>query len=49
MYQAILWEVREHTGVLTLNRPEWLKAIDNTMRIEIEDVMRKAEADRNTP
>lgn len=47
MYQAILWEVREHTGVLTLNRPERLNAIDNTMRAEIEDVMRKAEADRD--
>lgn len=46
MYQTILWEVREHTGVLTLNRPERLNAIDNTMRAEIEDVMRRAEADR---
>jgi 2-(1,2-epoxy-1,2-dihydrophenyl)acetyl-CoA isomerase len=47
MYQAIKWEVREHTGVLTLNRPERLNAIDNAMRMEIEDVMRKAEADRD--
>jgi 2-(1,2-epoxy-1,2-dihydrophenyl)acetyl-CoA isomerase len=47
MYQAIKWEVREHTGVLTLNRPERLNAIDNAMRAEIEDVMRKAEADRD--
>lgn len=45
MYQTILWEVREHTGVLTLNRPERLNAIDNTMRNELEDVMRRAEAD----
>jgi 2-(1,2-epoxy-1,2-dihydrophenyl)acetyl-CoA isomerase len=47
MYQAIKWEVREHTGVLTLNRPERLNAIDNAMRMEIEDVMRKAETDRD--
>jgi 2-(1,2-epoxy-1,2-dihydrophenyl)acetyl-CoA isomerase len=45
MYQAIQWEVREHTGVLTLNRPERLNAIDNVMRAELEDVMRGAEGD----
>ncbi|MGQ0524717.1 MAG: enoyl-CoA hydratase/isomerase family protein [Betaproteobacteria bacterium] len=45
MYQAIQWEVRDHTGVLTLNRPERLNAIDNVMREELEDVMRRAEAD----
>ena len=46
MYQTILWEVRDHTGLLTLNRPERLNAIDNVMRQELEEVMRKAEADR---
>lgn len=45
MYQSILWEVHDHTGVLTLNRPERLNAVDNVMRRELEDVMRKAEAD----
>lgn len=45
MYQTILWEARDHTGVLTLNRPERLNAVDNVMRRELEDVMRKAEAD----
>lgn len=45
MYQTILWEQRDHTGVLTLNRPERLNAVDNVMRYELEDVMRKAEAD----
>jgi len=45
MYQTILWEVKEHTALLTLNRPERLNAIDNTMRQELEDVMRKVEAD----
>lgn len=45
MYQTILWEVRDRTGVLTLNRPDRLNAVDNVMRQELEDVMRKAEAD----
>jgi 2-(1,2-epoxy-1,2-dihydrophenyl)acetyl-CoA isomerase len=31
--------------VLTLNRPDRLNAVDNVMRRELEDVMRKAEAD----
>jgi len=35
MYQAIQWEVREHIGILRLNRPERLNAIDNVMRNEI--------------
>lgn len=47
MYQTILWEVRDHTGLITLNRPERLNAIDNVMRQELEDVMRRAEADRD--
>lgn len=46
MYQAIKWEVREHTGILTLNRPDRLNAIDTVMRQEIADVMRAAEADK---
>ena len=45
MYQAIKWDVREHTGILTLNRPDRLNAIDTTMRNEIADVVHKAEYD----
>ena len=45
MYQAIQWEVREHIGILRLNRPERLNAIDNVMRNEMEHVLRAAEAD----
>ena len=45
MYQTLLWEVREHTGVLTLNRPDRLNAVDAVMRGELEFAMRSAEAD----
>ena len=45
MYTAIQWEVREHVGILTLNRPERLNAIDTVMRQEIAEVIRKAEYD----
>ena len=45
MYQTILWEVREHTGILTLNRPDRLNAVDTAMRQEIADVVRVAEYD----
>ena len=47
MYETLIWEVREHTGILTLNRPDRLNAIDTVMRKEIESLMRKVEADPN--
>ena len=47
MYETILWEVADHVALLTLNRPERLNAVDNAMRQELEDVMRRAEADHD--
>lgn len=44
-YQAIQWEIVGHTGVLRLNRPERLNAIDNVMRNDMEHLLRTAEAD----
>lgn len=44
MYRTILWEMHGHTGLLTLNRPERLNAIDNVMRHELEEAMRRAES-----
>jgi 2-(1,2-epoxy-1,2-dihydrophenyl)acetyl-CoA isomerase len=45
MYQDILWETRDRVGIVTLNRPQRLNAISNAMRLELEDVLRRAEAD----
>lgn len=47
MYEAIQWELRDHIGVLRLNRPDRLNAIDNTMRNEMEHVLRAAEANQD--
>ena len=45
MYKTILWEIREHTGILTLNRPDRLNALDTVMREEIADAVHQAEYD----
>ncbi len=45
MYDAITWEVRERVGIITLNRPERLNAINDAMRLEIAEVLRHAEDD----
>ena len=45
MYSTILWEVKDHTGIITLNRPDRLNALDIGMRTDIADCVRKAEYD----
>lgn len=44
-YSTILWEVREHVGWLTLNRPDKYNAFDLTMCDEIADVWDRARHD----
>ena len=45
MYSTILWEVKEHVGILTLNRPDRLNALDVALRTDIANCMRAAEYD----
>lgn len=44
-YEAILYEVRDEVGVITLNRPDALNAITGTMLDELRDVLERAERD----
>ena len=37
-YQAIIYEIKNHIGYVTLNRPEVMNAINQQMRREIIDV-----------
>jgi 2-(1,2-epoxy-1,2-dihydrophenyl)acetyl-CoA isomerase len=44
-YEAILYEVRDGVGIITLNRPDALNAITAEMLDELRDVLRRAERD----
>lgn len=44
-YSTILWEVRDHVGWLTLNRPDKYHAFDMVMCDEIADVWARARRD----
>lgn len=44
---TILYEVKEHVAVITINRPEALNALNNDVLKELEQVVSQAEADNN--
>ncbi|MFQ5860798.1 MAG: enoyl-CoA hydratase/isomerase family protein [Dehalococcoidia bacterium] len=44
-YQTILYETKESVAVITLNRPEVLNAITDTMQEELQDALDAAEAE----
>ena len=44
-YEAILFEKREHVGILTLNKPERLNAIGAALRSEVHACVREARVD----
>ncbi len=44
-YEAILFEKREHVGILTLNKPDRLNAIGAALRSEVEACVQEAHAD----
>lgn len=46
-YQTVLVERRQDIGIVTLNRPERLNAIDNTMSVEIGEAVAELNDDRD--
>ena len=46
-YQTILYETKGPIGILTLNRPERLNAINQEMVGEVFDLFDRIEADEN--
>lgn len=45
MYQTIKYEVKNNIGYVTINRPEALNALNQTVLMELNDVMARIEAD----
>jgi enoyl-CoA hydratase len=44
-YSTILFEKREHTGIIRLNRPERMNAVSEEMYSELIDILEKLESD----
>lgn len=47
-YQTILYEVRDHVGIVTLNRPQSVNAINEMMILELEDFWAARRQDLDT-
>ena len=45
MYQTIHYEKKEHIGILTIDRPEALNALNSTVIAELEQVIGEVEGD----
>jgi enoyl-CoA hydratase/carnithine racemase len=44
-YKCLLYDVKDHIATLTLNRPERLNALGDTLREDFFDAIKKAAAD----
>ena len=45
-YKCLLYEVKDAVATLTLNRPERLNALGDTLRDDLQDAVTRASADR---
>ena len=45
MYQTIRYEKQENIGILTINRPEALNALNSTVISDLEQVIAEVEKD----
>jgi enoyl-CoA hydratase/carnithine racemase len=46
-YETLLYDVKDHIGVLTLNRPESINAVNRVMMDELEDFWNQRKQDEN--
>ena len=45
MYQNILWEQKDRSAVITLNRPRVLNALSRALKAELSDALTRIKAD----
>src|SRR3954468_8789527 len=46
-YKCLLYEIQDRVAMLTLNRPERLNALGDTLREDLYDAIQKSQADDN--
>lgn len=46
-YKCLIYEVEENIATLTMNRPERLNALGDTLRTDLHDAVTKASGDPN--